>query len=58
MSLFSSRRHRYTAYRNLVLWAWGWLGKKNRVALPSCVLAAIRNVFPSEDGNYKGHEES
>ncbi len=51
----SFRKYRYTAYRNLVLWAWGRVGKHNRIPLPSCVLSAIRERYPSADGQYTGH---
>ncbi|KAL3864440.1 hypothetical protein ACJMK2_006124 [Sinanodonta woodiana] len=49
-----SDRNRYTAYRQLVRWCWGYLGHEIRVALPSCAVDAIRQKFPSEDGNYTG----
>uniref|UniRef100_A0A1X7T1Y1 P2X purinoreceptor 7 intracellular domain-containing protein n=1 Tax=Amphimedon queenslandica TaxID=400682 RepID=A0A1X7T1Y1_AMPQE len=39
-------RHRYTAYRQLVRWCWGWLGREVRVILPSCAVSIIR-TFPS-----------
>ncbi|XP_061192987.1 P2X purinoceptor 7-like [Saccostrea echinata] len=44
----------YTAYRQLARWAWGYLGKKVRVVLPSCAVTCIRNTFPSESGHYTG----
>ncbi|XP_062605333.1 uncharacterized protein LOC134267130 [Saccostrea cucullata] len=50
----SSEMYRYTAYRQLARWAWGYLGKKVRVVLPSCAVAYIRNTFPSGSGHYTG----
>lgn len=49
------KRHRYTAYRQLVRWCWGYLGKEIRVPLPACAVNRIREEFPSFD--YKGFEE-
>lgn len=49
------KRRRHLAYRNVVMWAWGRLGKRNRVPLPSCVLDTIRREFPAPDGQYQGH---
>jgi hypothetical protein len=43
------RMYRYTAYRNLIRWSFGWLGKHTQKPLPSCVLHTIRNMFPNED---------
>jgi hypothetical protein len=31
------------------------LGRGNRVQLPKCVLAGVRSLFPSADGEYMGH---
>uniref|UniRef100_A0A224Z0I0 Kolobok-2 xt n=1 Tax=Rhipicephalus zambeziensis TaxID=60191 RepID=A0A224Z0I0_9ACAR len=46
------RRYRYTAYRQFVRWVWHRLGRKKRTVLPSCVVAAVRDAFPSE--SYSG----
>ncbi|KAK5901402.1 hypothetical protein CgunFtcFv8_026279 [Champsocephalus gunnari] len=48
-------RRRYTAYRQLVRWCWGYLGKQIRVPLPACVVVEIRDTFPSP--NYQGFQE-
>ena len=49
------RRFRYTAYRQLVRWCWGYLGKHVRVALPSCAVNRIREIFPADfPANYTG----
>jgi hypothetical protein len=45
---FSFRKYRYIAYRQLVGWCWGFLGKGNRVPLPACALDVIRTTFPPE----------
>ena len=37
---------RHTAYRQLVRWCWGVLGKDIRVVLPSCAVSCIRAHFP------------
>lgn len=50
----TNERYRYIAYRNTVRWCWGYLGRDIRVALPSCVISAIRSRFPSE--TYTGLE--
>ncbi len=54
--LVSCRQYRHTAYRQLVRWCWGWLGRHNRVELPACALTSIREQFPSPDGNYCHHK--
>ncbi|XP_064618966.1 uncharacterized protein LOC135482648 [Lineus longissimus] len=41
-------KYRYIAYRQLVAWCWGFLGKENRVPLPACALDVIRKTFPAE----------
>ncbi|XP_019624409.1 PREDICTED: uncharacterized protein LOC109470073 [Branchiostoma belcheri] len=53
---FGNDWKRYTAYRQFVRWCYEFLGKKNRVTLPSCTVAAIRNHFPSPD--YTGFREA
>ena len=32
----------------------GYLGKDNRIELPTCVVANVRNKYPNEDGEYVG----
>ena len=51
---FSHRKFRYTAYRQLVRWCWGFLGRHHRVPLPACAVARIRKEFPEDDGLYTG----
>jgi len=47
---YAFRRFRYIAYRQLVRWCWGYLGKHVRVALPSCAVNKIRSTFPADFG--------
>ncbi|KAJ8322412.1 hypothetical protein KUTeg_000037 [Tegillarca granosa] len=49
-----NKRNRYVAYKQLVRWCWGWLGKNIRIPLPSCVVRTIRDTFPCENDNYVG----
>ncbi|KAK7475685.1 hypothetical protein BaRGS_00033056 [Batillaria attramentaria] len=39
-------RYRYTAYRQLVRFVWGYLGKDIRVTLPSCAVTASERDSP------------
>ena len=32
------RQYRFTSYRQLTRWCWGWLGRSVRVVLPSCAV--------------------
>ena len=52
--VLSFRKYRYTAYRQLVRWCWGFLGKYHRVPLPACAVARIRKEFPQDDARYTG----
>ena len=45
------RQYRYIAYRQLTTWCWGYLGKHQRVVLPSCAVNKIREAFPSDGYN-------
>ena len=38
--------NRHIAYRQLVRWCWGVIGKEIRVVLPSCAVSCIRAHFP------------
>ncbi|XP_033725101.1 uncharacterized protein LOC117315071 [Pecten maximus] len=46
----SPARYRYTAYRQLVRWCWGFLGRNVRVPLPACAVHVIRQTFPCPEG--------
>lgn len=52
------KRNRHIAYRQLVRWCWGVLGKEIRVVLPSCAVMCIRAQFPppglEEDFEFTG----
>ncbi|KAK7096498.1 hypothetical protein V1264_005787 [Littorina saxatilis] len=52
-----NNRYRYTAYRMLARFVWGWLGKDLRVTLPACAVRRIRENFPSATGQYTGYLE-
>jgi hypothetical protein len=41
------RVYRYIAYRRFVRWIYHWLGKRNHKVLPSCIINAIIDQFPS-----------
>ena len=38
--------NRHIAYRQLVRWCWGIIGKEIRVVLPACAVLCIRAHFP------------
>ncbi|KAK7087324.1 hypothetical protein V1264_005399 [Littorina saxatilis] len=42
------RTYRHVAYCNFVRWIWHTTGRKNRKILPACLVAAIRDRFPSQ----------
>ncbi|XP_049451180.1 P2X purinoceptor 7-like [Epinephelus fuscoguttatus] len=41
---------RHLAYRSLVSWCWGYLGRRIRVVIPACVVLCIRWEFPDPGG--------
>ena len=45
---------RYTGYRHYVRWIYGYLGKDVRIPLPSCVVKAIKDKFPSNIDQHVG----
>ncbi|KAG1934666.1 uncharacterized protein LOC120465289 [Pimephales promelas] len=47
-------RYRSVAQRSFVSWCWGYLGRKIRVVLPSCVVLRIQQEFPDQDGQFVG----
>nr|ACJ68410.1 nanor b [Danio rerio] len=47
--------YRHVAYRNIVWWCWGYLGREIRVVIPSCAVTRIRQEFPDENENYTGY---
>ena len=42
-------RYHYTGYRQFVRWIYHFLGKEERVPLPSCVVSSIRTKFMSQE---------
>lgn len=55
---FTNRSLRKASYRQYVLWRYGKLGQGNRRVVPSCIVLAIRRIYPSQDGVYMGYKES
>ena len=53
---FFFRRNRYCAYRHFTCWIYGIIGRHNRKVHPSCVVNAIREVFPSP--TYTGFKDA
>ncbi|XP_031176377.1 P2X purinoceptor 7-like [Sander lucioperca] len=47
-----TNRYRYLAYRSFVSWCWGFLGRRVRVVIPSCVVLRIRTEYA--DSTYTG----
>lgn len=58
--LYSLSQSRLVSYRIIMEWALKGerLGRSNRKPLPSCVVGAIRQRFPSESGVYAGFQEA
>ncbi|XP_078019511.1 uncharacterized protein LOC144459417 [Epinephelus lanceolatus] len=56
----SINQYRLVAYRVVLEWALRGerLGPGNRRVLPSCIVTAIRNKYPSPTGTYKGFMEA
>ena len=54
---YTPTSYRKAAYRQWVMWQHGYLGRHNRKVLPSCVVWAVHNVYPSPDGVYLGFKE-
>jgi P2X purinoceptor 7 len=48
---YSTNRFRKAAYRQYFLWRCKKLGRGNR-KVPSCVVLAIRHLYPANDGVY------
>ena len=46
--------YRLTAYRQFIHWTYSRMGKWIGKVLPSCVVTAVRQEFPEEDGIYTG----
>lgn len=50
----NNEKYRYVAYRKVVRWCWGFLGRDIRVQLPACIHSKIMRAYPDGAGNYKG----
>ena len=49
---------RLVAYRQYTWWIHGHLGRRIRIAIPSCAVSAIRDVYPEAyPGSYRGVED-
>jgi hypothetical protein len=49
---YANNEMRYAAYRQYVFYKLGHLGKSVRVCPPSCVLWAIRDMWPAAEGEH------
>lgn len=54
---YSPASFRKASYRQYILWKHGHLGAGNRRVVPSCVVWAVRDCFPSPNGQYMGFRE-
>jgi len=54
--LLIPRQYWYTAYRQVIRWAYGVLGRSIRKTLLSCVVSTIRQNFQSGDQTYQGFQ--
>ena len=54
----SNRSYRFAAYTAFTWWVHGKLGRYNRRVIPSCILWAIRGIFPEEGGIYVNFKTS
>ena len=55
---YSTNSFRKAAYRQYILWRYKTLGKGNRKVCPSCVVLAIRHIYPADDGIYMGFKRA
>lgn len=50
--------YRHGAYRQYILWIYGYLGQGDRRVIPSCVVWRIRDRFPNRYHQYTGFKPS
>jgi P2X purinoceptor 7 len=55
---YSTNSFRKAAYCQYILWRYKKLGRGNRKVCPSCVVLAIRHVYPADDGLYMGFKRA
>ena len=54
---YSPSSYRKAAYRQWILWNYGYLGRGQRRVVPSCVVWAVRWRYPAPDGYNLGFKE-
>ena len=54
---YSPSSYRKAAYRQWILWNYGYLGRGQRRVVPLCVVWAVRKRYPAPDGYYLGFKE-
>jgi hypothetical protein len=50
-------RLRYSAYRTAISFIYGKLGQKKRTPVPSCIVSKVREMYPSDNGEYVGFKD-
>ena len=53
----TNKNYRFAAYKQFIWWVYGKLGRGVRKRIPSCVMWAIREIYPSGDGKYVPYAE-
>lgn len=53
-SLMKDNNYRHFAYKNYITCIHGYLGKGRRIPVPSCVVLAIRRLYPDPGQMYRG----
>ena len=54
---YTPASYRKASYRQWILWQHGYLGRANRRVIPSCVIWAVRDRYPSPNGLYLGFKK-